>query len=370
MNHRKRIAVGMSGGVDSSVTAALLKKEGYDVVGITMAIFDGAPLGKRTGRHACYGPDEKEDIDLAGAICNRLGIPFYVIDLKKEYREHVIDYFRREYCAGRTPNPCIVCNRHIKFGFLLQKAMEAGINFDIFATGHYAQIVGAGEHHFLGKAIDRAKDQSYFLYALTPAQLARTIFPLGSMTKMEVRELARKMGLKNADRHESQDFVGEEHYSILFGNEDACEGDIVDEEGNLLGKHRGIINYTIGQRRGLGISSNVPLYVTRIESEHNRLVVGEWHCLFSKGLIASDVNLTAMEKTDFPLRAKVKIRVRHKEADATIYAQDGNRVKILFDEPQMSVTPGQSAVFYADDMVLGGGVIERAIRNGGAIGTQ
>jgi len=366
----EKIAVGMSGGVDSSVAAALLKEEGHKVVGISMAIFDGTEPVKRGRRHACYGPEEKDDIDVAATVCRTIGIPFHVIDLRRQYREQVINYFRREYLAGRTPNPCIACNRYVKFGLLLQKALEAGIEFDIFATGHYAQVVRVGGRHAVRKAADRSKDQSYFLYALTPAQLARTIFPLGTMTKARVREIARNMGLESADRCESQDFVGGGDYSVFFRKKEGCTGDIVDQEGKLLGKHQGIIHYTIGQRRGLGISSDRPLYVVDINPTLNRLVVGEWESIFSRGLIVSDLVLPLCQDRDLPLRARIKIRLRHREAEGTIYPREGNRAEILFDEPQMSVTPGQSAVFYGEDVVLGGGIIEQAIRHGGAIGTE
>jgi len=369
MNRRKKIAVGMSGGVDSSVVAALLEEDGHEVIGISMAIFDRSFPVTGDGKHACYGPDEQEDIAVAAAVCRKIGIPFHVIDLRKEYRCHVIEYFRHEYISGRTPNPCIVCNRYLKFGFLLKKAMEAGIDFDLFATGHYAQIVRIDGRHALEKAADRSKDQSYFLYGLTATNLANIIFPLGRMTKQEVREAARNMGLENADRRESQDFVGSGDYAVFFGNQDASEGDIVDKEGKLLGKHRGIIHYTIGQRRGLGISSQSPLYVIGIDPVHNKLVAGEYEDLFSRGLTVSDLILPLSEKCNLPLRAKIKIRLRHREADATIYPCHGSRATILFDEPQMSVTPGQSAVFYEDDVVLGGGIIEKAIHIGGNIGT-
>lgn len=369
MTVRKKIAVGMSGGVDSSVAAALLVKEGHEVVGISMAIFDGGVPAAGDGRHACYGPEEKEDMAVAASVSRKLGIPFYELDLRKEYREHVIAYFRREYVSGRTPNPCVVCNRYIKFGFLLQRALEAGIRFDFFATGHYARVVRVGDQHVLRKAADSSKDQSYFLYALTPAQLAGTIFPLGAMTKERVREIARNMGLENADRRESQDFVGGGDYSVFFRNRDVRAGDIVDRKGRLLGKHRGLIHYTIGQRRGLGVSSDTPLYVIDIDPARNTLVVGEWEHIFSRGVMVTNVALPFNQDRDRPLKAGIKIRLRHREAVGTIYPRGASRAAIVFDEPQMSVTPGQYAVFYKDDLVLGGGIIERAIGNGGTIGT-
>lgn len=370
MNQKKRIAVGMSGGVDSSVAAALLKEEGHDVVGISMEIFDGSRSATPGRKHGCYGADEKEDIELAGAVCNRLGIPFHVIDLKEEYREHVIDYFRQEYLAGRTPNPCITCNRKIKFGFLLEKAREAGIDFDLFATGHYARTVRAGACCFLARAVDKSKDQSYFLYTLALEQLEETLFPLGGMTKMDVRKIAREKGLDTADRAESQDFMGGGDYEGLFEEGEIREGDIVDEAGQCLGQHNGIIRYTIGQRRGLGISAGKPLYVMGIDPEQNRLVVGEKSSLLSAGLVASNVSLTGIKMHELPFRAKVKIRLNHEAADSTLYSGGENSVKVVFDKPQNAVTPGQSAVFYLGDMVLGGGTIEKAIGSGDESGSR
>ncbi|MFZ0448122.1 MAG: tRNA 2-thiouridine(34) synthase MnmA [Desulfatiglandaceae bacterium] len=369
MNHKKRIAVGMSGGVDSSVAAALLKEEGHDVVGIAMEIFDDSTEASPGQKHGCYGPDEKEDIELAGTVCERLGIPFHVIDLKKEYSEHVIDYFRREYLAGRTPNPCITCNRKVKFGFLLEKAREAGIDFTLFATGHYARIIRAGPYPFLARAVDKSKDQSYFLYALKPEQLDETLFPLGALTKQEVRKIAREKGLDTADRPESQDFMGGGDYKGLFEEGEIQEGDIVDEAGKCLGQHNGIIHYTVGQRRGLGISAEKPLYVKGIDPEHNRLVVGERQSLLSDGLVASDVNLTVVKVHELPFRANVKIRLRHEAAGSTLYPDDEKGVSVAFDKPQIAVTPGQSAVFYLGDMVLGGGIIERAVGPGDKSGS-
>lgn len=358
-NSGTRVAVGLSGGVDSSVAAALLKEEGYDVVGIMMEIFHSSMAVKEVEKHACYGPREKEDIEAAASVCNKLGIPFHIIDLRSEHRNHVIDYVRSEYLAARTPNPCVVCNRKLKFGLLPEKAKSAGIVFDFFATGHYAQIVKSGDKYLLKKAIDRSKDQSYFLYSLLPEQLSRTLFPLGAFTKQQVRKMARSYGLETADRPESQDFVAGGDYSPLFHKEEIEAGDIVDEDGNVLGKHRGIIHYTIGQRRGLGIASDRPLYVARINAETNRIVVSDRDSLLSEGLIATDLNLMAIEKLDRSHRIETKIRLQHQGVASTIFPHGNHKAKILFDEPQMAISPGQSAVFYSDDYVFGGGVIER-----------
>jgi len=360
-DHSIKVAVGLSGGVDSSIAAALLKEKGYDVIGITMKTFDASMPVTDSAKHSCYGPGEEEDVKAAAAVCKKFGIPFHVIDLKEEFRNHVIDYFRREYLAGRTPNPCVVCNHRLKFGFLLEKTKEAGVDFQLFATGHYAQILESGGRFLLKRAADLSKDQTYFLYTLTPDQLSHTLFPVGEYTKRQVRELARSLGLETADRPESQDFVSGTDYSSLFYEEEVKEGDIVDEKGNTLGKHRGIIHYTVGQRRGLGIASDRPLYVLKIDAQNNRIVVSDRENLFSEGLVAANLNLIAVERLDRPYKVKAKIRLKHKEADATVFPHEKNKAKILFDDPQMSVTPGQSAVFYSDDIVFGGGIIEQAL---------
>ncbi|MDX1709240.1 MAG: tRNA 2-thiouridine(34) synthase MnmA [Desulfobacterales bacterium] len=359
-NKNIKVAVGLSGGVDSSVAAALLSEQGYDIYGITMEIYDGSVSLNESAKHACYGPGEKEDVESAAAICEKLKIPFQTIDLRQEYKHHVIDYFRKEYLEGKTPNPCVVCNQKLKFGFLLHKAREAGCDFDYFATGHYARIVKSGNRFLLKRAADRRKDQTYFLYGLTPQQLAHSLFPLGDLTKQQVREMARALGLETADREESQDFIDGGDYSILFSEDEIKAGEVVDEKGRVLGEHRGIIHYTIGQRRGLGIPSHQPLYVSRIDAANNRLVVSHREHR-SKGLVATDVNLIAVDGIEQPLEVQVKIRLRHKETDATVYPPDGDQTRILFKKPQMSVTPGQSAVIYTGDTVLGGGIITAAI---------
>ncbi len=355
------MAVGLSGGVDSSVTAALLLDEGYDVVGITMEIFDGRVEISESAKHACYGPGEQEDVDAAASVCGQLGIPYHTIDLKEEYRSHVIDYFRLEYRAGRTPNPCVRCNQKLKFGFMLEKARAAGIDFDYFATGHYARIVEDDGRYLLKKSLDQAKDQTYFIYGLSSEQLSRTLFPLGEIVKSKTRRLAMSFDLGTADRIESQDFIAGGDYGVLFDKKDEKEGDIVDLKGQMLGKHRGIIHYTIGQRRGLGIASPNPLYVVRIDAENNRVVVSDKEDIFKQGLIAGDLRFNTKETLDQPVRLQAKIRLTHKEADATVFPMDNGRIKVLFDDPQMSISPGQSVVLYDEDIVRGGGIIEQVI---------
>jgi tRNA-specific 2-thiouridylase len=359
-NKKIKVAVGLSGGVDSSVAAALLCQQDYEVYGITMEIYDGSVQLHESAKHACYGPGEKEDVESAAAICEKLKIPFQAIDLRQEYKTHVIDYFRNEYLEGKTPNPCVVCNQKLKFGFLLEKARQAGCDFDYFATGHYARIVKSGNRFLLKRATDRLKDQTYFLYGLMPQQLARSLFPVGDHTKQQVREMARALGLQTADREESQDFIDGGDYSILFSEDEINAGEIVDENGRVLGEHRGIIHYTIGQRRGLGIASHQPLYVSQIDAANNRIVVSH-HEHRSKGLVATDLNLIAVDRIERPLDVQVKIRLRHKETAATVYPTVGDQTRILFKKPQMSVTPGQSAVIYAEDTVLGGGIITAAL---------
>jgi len=362
MGHKRiKVGVGLSGGVDSSVAAALLNEEGYDVTGIAMKIFDGSVPIEETRKHACYGPGEQEDVEVAASVCKKLNIPLYVVDLRKKYRQYVIGYFKREYLAGRTPNPCIVCNQRLKFGFLLDKARQAGADFDLFATGHYAQTVKSGNRYLLKKARDSAKDQSYFLYTLRQDQLAHTLFPVGGLSKDAVRNIAQSLGFETAGRPESQDFIAGGDYSLFFSEKDLKEGDIVDEQGNILGKHRGIIHYTVGQRRGLGLCASKPLYVARIDAEKNRVVVGGKEKLFSKGLIAGECNLIALDRLDKPYRVKARVRLKHKDVDATVLPCEGAKARVLFDEPQASVTPGQSVVLYSEDVVLGGGIIQKAI---------
>jgi len=358
---KKTVAVGLSGGVDSSVAAALLQESGYNVLGVSMMIFEGSLMVKEDVKHACYGPGEQEDIAAAESVCKKLGIPFHTIDLRKEYQRLVIDHFKNEYLAGKTPNPCIVCNQRLKFGFLLERAKNSGLAFEYFATGHYARVEKSSDRYLLKKAIDESKDQSYFLYALTSKQLSQTFFPLGGLIKHQVREIARSLGLTTADRPESQDFIAGGDYSLLFNEKEIKEGNIVDDCGNVLGKHRGIVHYTIGQRRGLGIAAQQPLYVTKIDAPNNLIVVSDREDLISNGLIAKDINLIAIDKLDQPYPVKVKIRLNQTAVDATVSPDLNGKVKLLFDEPQLAVCPGQHAVFYAEDVVMGGGVIQKAI---------
>lgn len=364
MNYNKKetVAVGLSGGVDSSVAAALLKDKGYNVIGLSMAIYDDNIKIEYRGGHACYGPHESDDISSAESVCKKLDIPFYVIDLKKEFNSFVIKYFRSEYLGGRTPNPCIVCNRKLKFGFMLEKARNSGIEFDKFATGHYARIIKDHGRYMLAKPLDAGKDQTYFLYSLSREQLPEIIFPLGEYNKKDVRGIARSIGLNTSRRQESQDFIAGGDFSPLFKPEEIKKGDIVNDRGEVIGKHKGIIHYTVGQRKGLGISHPEPLYVSEIDVHNNRIVVDKRSSLFSRGLTAGDINLISIDEIKEAVEVSVKIRLQHKAAPAVLFPDGKGKVKVIFDKPQLAVTPGQSAVFYDGDIVLGGGVIGSSIK--------
>ena len=360
----------MSGGVDSTIVACLLKRQGFDVVGVTMQIWDGSadiPAGEH---HAgCYGPGEVQGLEEIRALTTWLGIRHVTIPLATEYRQLVLDYFRREYLDGRTPNPCVMCNWKLKFGLLLDKARATGLVFDRFATGHYVRVEcnaapacnAAHPRYVLKRGLDSEKDQSYFLYHLTQDQLRNLVFPLGTLKKTAVKALARELGLEHlAERPESQDFIECKHYGALFNTDSIRPGPIVDRAGHVLGEHKGIIYYTIGQRKGLGLSgTKAPLYVMHIDGASNTITVGPYEGLFADRLRATDMNWIACDALRAPVRVKAKIRQQHKEADATVIPDDpdGHTVTVVFDQPQMSVAPGQAVVFYQDDLVLGGGTI-------------
>ncbi len=348
----RKVLVAMSGGVDSSVAAMILIDEGYDVSGVTMNL-----NVKNTGSHV--GRCGPASLDDAKEVCNWLKIPHYVFDYSDELEEKVITRFVSEYMRGRTPNPCVDCNRHIKFGGLLKRAKALG--YDFFATGHYAAIERNGGVYFLARPRDRRKDQTYFLYAIPSGELSFILFPLASLTKEEVRKMAVKAGLPVAEKKESQDicFVAQKNYEdFLRERVQATEpGSIVDRMGNVLGRHRGIMYYTIGQRGGLRISSKTPLYVISIDRESNEIIVGEKKDLKAKGLLASDLNMFVEA---WPRRVYAKIRYRKREA-ACGATQEGDRLRLMFEDKQEAITPGQSVVLYDDDRVLGGGIIEEVL---------
>ena len=354
---KRRVVVGMSGGVDSSVAALLLRNEGHEVIGVTMSIYSGKPA-EGPVVDSCYGPGEKGDIEEAARVCARLGIPHSVVDLRDEYRALVLDYARDEYLSGRTPNPCILCNRRVKFGLLLDRvSQEAGIEFDAFATGHYCRVTVRPENgrHALRRASADGKDQSYFLCMLTQEQLRRVMFPLGELTKPQVRAIAREAGLSNHNRPESQDFAAGGYRAVVSAPEK--EGPILDPDGRIIGTHKGIWGYTIGQRRGLGVGGAAALYVTGIDAATNTVVAGPEDRLYRRELSARDVNWAAIDPPSEPIRLDVKIRYRNPAAPALVTAHGDGSASVVFDEPQRAIARGQWAVFYDGDVLLGGGAI-------------
>jgi len=348
----KKIAVGMSGGVDSSTVLALLAEAGIDVMGITMKIWRPGASKLALAENTCYGPGKEGSIAASAAICTTLGVPYRVIDLSHEYEELVIAYFKSEYRAGRTPNPCVVCNRDIKFGFLLERAKAEGFDFDYFATGHYARIELRHGIPTLRRAVVEAKDQSYFMFRLEPETLARVLFPLGNLDKSRVREQARRLGLSVAAQTESQDFIAG-GYGTLF--EEETPGDIVDESGAVVGRHRGIVFYTIGQRRGLGITTGPEaLYVKALDAPGNRVIVAHDAALFRAVIEGDDAVLHDPSLQGTPFEAFIRIRQNHKPARALVRVNAGSAI-MEFAEPQRAAAPGQSAVFYdSEGFVLGG----------------
>ena len=361
-NRDKTVAMGLSGGVDSAVAAWRLRQDGWRVVGLTMSIWDGSVAIPDKGLAGCFGPGEARDLEAAAAVARRLGIEHRVVRLAAEYRQTVLDYFREEYLAGRTPNPCVRCNQRVKFGFLPEAARAAGVEFDRFATGHYARLAqnDATGRWELRRGADRSKDQSYFLSRLTQGQLAGVEFPLGGLTKAEVRQLAREQGWDDlADREESQDFIECKDYSVLFRAGDGRPGDFVTLDGKVLGRHQGIHRYTIGQRKGLGLGGGgTPWHVLAIDAERNLVVVGSKEDLHTRHLAAGDVNWVGLAgEPGGEFRCEVQIRQQHRGAGAVVRPGEG-KLTVEFDEPQLAVTPGQIAVFYDGDTVLASGVIE------------
>lgn len=375
------VVVGMSGGVDSTLTAYMLKERGCHVIGVTMSLWDDSfPVLKAAdSKDACFGPGEADDIEECRRFCAKYDIEYHVIDVKDQYKKEVIEYFKAEYRAGRTPNPCIRCNRMIKFGALLKGVEELGIKYDYFCTGHYAKIVRPDQGLFesnvrpamIATATDVSKDQTYFIYRVPASVLEKVRFPLALMNKSKVFELARSLGLEAADRAESQDFISSEYFDLLFADQPSKPGDIIDLDGHVLGQHRGIEHYTIGQRRGLGVAVSYPVYVHSIDPKNNVVVLAPNNALDSAGLLADDfVWAGDVEPPQgcLPLEAMVKIRLASKPVKAFIeiageqdkdpsYQYRGRVWKFTFEEPQRAVAPGQSVVLYKDGLILGGGII-------------
>lgn len=335
----------MSGGVDSAIAALLLKEAGYEVIGMHMHLWE-AP-------YFIYQSHQAED------ICHTLDIPYRQVDLRKEFEAYVVDYFCREYQQGRTPNPCVACNQHVKFGILFDKALSLGV--DYLATGHYARVEHSGNAHRLLKAKDTSRDQSYFLYTLTQEKLAYILFPLGEHSKDEVKQMAKQAGLPTMTKS-SQDicFISENNYATFVSQRFPNQpGDIMDTQGKKLGQHRGIAFYTIGQRHGLGLALGKPLYVIKIEPESNRIVLGPEKELYSQKLTARKLNWISGKAPREPISVKAKIRYKSKEAEAILFPSDDSE-DVHFIQPQRAVTPGQAIVFYNVDEVLGGGIIDSA----------
>lgn len=337
----------MSGGVDSSVAAYLLIKKGYDCIGATMRLYE---------EDCCSSSDSIAD---ARSVAERLSIPYYVFDFRKEFKEKVIENFIHTYENGGTPNPCIECNRHLKFEMMLREMGE--LSADYVATGHYARIIEKDGWYYLKKAVDTAKDQSYVLYTLTQQQLSRTLFPLGEFSKPEIRDIAEREGFLNAGKKDSQDicFVPDGNYIGFiekYTGKTYPDGNFVDRQGNILGRHQGIIRYTNGQRKGLGVSFGKPMYVVDKDIKNNAVVLGENDELFSSELMADDFNWLIPDP-EKEIRCNARVRYNMKEQPARAYRLDSGKVSIVFDVPQRAITKGQSAVLYVGDTVIGGGII-------------
>ena len=359
----RKAIIAMSGGVDSSVAALLTKETGDECIGATMKLFHNEDIGVKREKTCC----SLDDVEDARNVCYRMGIRYYVFNFSERFKEDVMDRFVDAYEHGATPNPCIDCNRYLKFDKMFQRMRE--LEYDYIVTGHYARVEYDEEknRYLLKKAVDDTKDQSYVLYMLTQEQLAHISLPLGVLRKTEVREIAEKHGFVNARKHDSQDicFVPDGDYAKFieqYTGRKSIPGDFVDTEGNILGKHKGIIHYTLGQRRGLGIPAASRLYVCDISPKTNQVVLGNNEDLFHSELTATKVNLISCESLKEPMRLKAKIRYRHPEQEALAWQTEDGVLHVRFDKPQRAITRGQAVVLYDGDIVVGGGVIENCIK--------
>ena len=355
---KKTVVVGLSGGVDSSVAAYLLKEQGYDVIGVTMQIWQEEDSCTVEENGGCCGLSAVED---ARRVAQKLDIPYYVMNFRKEFQKQVIDYFTREYLEGRTPNPCIACNRYVKWESLLKRSLEIGA--DYIATGHYARVEQLPNGRYaIRNSVTAKKDQTYALYNLTQEQLARTLMPVGAYTKDEIRKIAEEAGLLVAHKKDSQEicFVPDNDYAGFIKNSTGKtipKGNFVLADGKVIGEHQGIIHYTIGQRKGLNLSMGHPVFVTKIRPDSNEVVIGENEDLFVNTLICDRVNFMAMEGLDGEVRLKAKIRYNHPGAECVISPAEDGKVRVTFDQPQRAITPGQAVVFYQGEYAAGGGII-------------
>ena len=359
----RKAIIAMSGGVDSSVAALLTKETGDECIGATMKLFHNEDVGIKKEKTCC----SLDDVEDARSVCYRMGIKYYVFNFSERFKEDVMDRFVDAYEHGCTPNPCIDCNRYLKFDKMFQRMRE--LEYDYIVTGHYARVEYDEEkgRYLLKKAVDDTKDQSYVLYMLTQEQLAHISLPLGGLRKTKVREIAEEHGFINARKHDSQDicFVPDGDYAKFieqYTGRKSIPGDFVDTEGNILGKHKGIIHYTLGQRRGLGIPAASRLYVCDISPKTNQVVLGNNEDLFHSELTATKVNLISCESLKEPMRLKAKIRYRHPEQEAVAWQTEDGVLHVRFDKPQRAITRGQAVVLYDGDIVVGGGVIENCIK--------
>ena len=357
---KKKVVVGMSGGVDSSVAAYLLLKAGYDVIGVTMQIWQDEDLEVQSANSGCCGLSAVDD---ARRVSNKLEIPYYVMNFKEEFKTSVIKYFVEEYQQGSTPNPCIACNRYVKWESLLNRSLSIGA--DYIATGHYAKVTQLENGRYtLQTSVTAEKDQTYALYNLTQDQLSRTLMPVGDYTKDEIREMAKEIDLRVHNKPDSQEicFIPDNNYSKFitdYTKEEVKEGNFVNSDGEIIGRHKGIINYTIGQRRGLNLSMGHPVFVLAIRPETNEVVIGNSDEVYSNKLYANKINFMSIPDLEGQMEVTGKIRYSHKGSSCTIRKVNDDIIECIFDEAQRAITPGQAVVFYDNDLVVGGGTIMR-----------